>query len=174
MGTVSDGTSMKCDVVNGGYDQKAYLLVPPQNEMLVKKELEDYKTKVFPFAQGEARFCETIGLPPVIHISTKVKQCLEVFDRLTPAQVWQRAPDSVRQATSSQLTTAPFHPPSCKSDFEERIANNNEKAKQTSTLLRNRIMEIKIDQLMAPCIQHQRNQDSRLRWIQHSKHGSRS
>ena len=103
MGTVSDGTSMKCDVVNGGYDQKAYLLVPPQNEMLVKKELEDYKTKVFPFAQGEARFRETIGLPPVIHISTKVKQCLEVFDRLTPAQVWQRAPDSVRQATSSQF-----------------------------------------------------------------------
>jgi hypothetical protein len=37
-----------CDVVNGGYDQKSYLLMAPQHEAAVKR--------VFPFRQREEKF----------------------------------------------------------------------------------------------------------------------
>ncbi|KAI2513680.1 hypothetical protein MHU86_820 [Fragilaria crotonensis] len=46
-------TSIKCDVVNGGYDQKAYMLVPPQHYERVLSEFSDYKGRVFPFRQRE-------------------------------------------------------------------------------------------------------------------------
>jgi hypothetical protein len=111
---------------------------------------------------------------------TQRPQCLRAFDMLTSTEVWQRAPDSVRQSTTSQVNYdyqnrndhSSSHSPSRKSDFEERIVKKR-KTKQIFNLLRNIIMAIKICQQMTPCIQHPRNQDSRLQWTQHSKHGSK-
>jgi hypothetical protein len=100
---LEDGSNAKCDVVNGGFDQREYLLVPPQNESVAKKAFESYKSRVFPFSQREARFRDNIGPPEVIHISPKVKSSLEVFKSLSASEVWQRAPEAVRQdkATST-------------------------------------------------------------------------
>ncbi|KAI2489105.1 hypothetical protein MHU86_25494 [Fragilaria crotonensis] len=50
-----DGTeSAKCDVVNGGLDQKAYLLFPPQFEEAARLAFEEYRRRIFPFTQREA------------------------------------------------------------------------------------------------------------------------
>lgn len=95
-----DGKSMKCDVVNGGYDQKAYILVPPQHEEMARSALEEYKTMIFPFAQREARFRESIGPPSVILFSTKIKASLEVFDSISSSEFWQKAPKTVRHENS--------------------------------------------------------------------------
>ncbi|KAI2490282.1 hypothetical protein MHU86_24303 [Fragilaria crotonensis] len=44
-----DGTeSAKCDVVNGGLDQKAYLLFPPQFEEAARLAFEEYRRRIFP------------------------------------------------------------------------------------------------------------------------------
>ncbi len=104
----TDGTNIKCDVVNGGFDQRAYLLVPQQYEQIALTELEQYKSRIFPFSQREARFRETIGPPSVIHVSSKIKSSLEVFETLPSSEVWKRAPKAVRQEISqqqSELTT---------------------------------------------------------------------
>ncbi|KAI2496014.1 hypothetical protein MHU86_18487 [Fragilaria crotonensis] len=53
--------SAHCDVVNGGYDQKSFLLMAPQHEATVKAAFEDYRRRVFPFTLREERFRETIG-----------------------------------------------------------------------------------------------------------------
>ncbi|KAI2501871.1 hypothetical protein MHU86_12563 [Fragilaria crotonensis] len=83
--TLSDGkTYIPCDVVNGGYDQKAYLLVPPQYEQHAAIEaLETYRRKVFPFTQREARFRADIGLPSVIHVNSKLKANLSFLENLS-------------------------------------------------------------------------------------------
>jgi hypothetical protein len=91
---------MKCDVVNGGYDQKAYILVPPQHEEMARSVLEEFKTMIFPFAQREAKFRESIGPPSVILFSTKIKASLEVFDSISSSEFWQKAPTSVRHENS--------------------------------------------------------------------------
>ncbi|KAI2514050.1 hypothetical protein MHU86_434 [Fragilaria crotonensis] len=78
-------TSIKCDVVNGGYDQKAYMLVPPRHYKRVLSEFSNYKSRVFPFRQREERFRSSIGRPPaVIEISTrqKINDSLAIFDSL--------------------------------------------------------------------------------------------
>ncbi|KAI2503244.1 hypothetical protein MHU86_11181 [Fragilaria crotonensis] len=77
-------TSIKCDVVNGGYDQKAYMLVPPQHYERVLSEFSDYKGRVFPFRQREERFRSSIGRPPaVIEITRqKINESLAIFDSL--------------------------------------------------------------------------------------------
>ena len=45
-----------CDVVNGGYDQKSYLLMAPQHEAAVKSAFEAYRRRVFPFRQRKEKF----------------------------------------------------------------------------------------------------------------------
>jgi hypothetical protein len=100
----ADGLSMKCDVVNGGYDQRAYMLVPPKHEQIALKALKKYKNTVFPFSQREARFRESIGPPSIIHISTKLMSSLQVFDSLSSATVWKQAPDSIRKAKNDNPT----------------------------------------------------------------------
>ena len=81
---VDSTTSIKCDVVNGGYDQKAYMLVPPQHYERVLSEFSDYKGRVFPFRQREERFRSSIGRPPaVIEITRqKINESLAIFDSL--------------------------------------------------------------------------------------------
>ena len=101
----ADGSNAKCDVVNGGYDQRAYLLVPPKNEAVARKAFEEYRSRVFPFNQRETRFRESIGPPAIIHVSTQVKSSLEVFKSLSASEVWQRAPAAVRQEQKTSTHT---------------------------------------------------------------------
>ena len=62
-----------CNVVNGFFDQKAYLLMAPQHEFALKASSEAYRSRIFPFRQREERFRESIGpLPSVIKVDSKV------------------------------------------------------------------------------------------------------
>ena len=75
----ADGNeSAHVDVVNGGYDQKSFLLMAPQHEDTVRQAFEEYRRRVFPFSIREERFRDAIGLPPsVIHVFSKfTKICL--------------------------------------------------------------------------------------------------
>ena len=57
----------RCDVVNGGKDQVATLLVPKHNYAETLLEYAKYKLRLNPMAQREARFREHItGFPDVI------------------------------------------------------------------------------------------------------------
>ncbi len=60
----ADGNeSAHVDVVNGGYDQKSFLLMAPQHEATVRKAFEEYRRRVFPFSIRKERFREDIGPP---------------------------------------------------------------------------------------------------------------
>jgi hypothetical protein len=84
-----------CDVVNGGYDQKSYLLMAPQHEATVKIAFEEYRRRIFPFTQREERFRETIGPPPsVIHVDSKVLANLQFLDKLSSSTTnWKPSDD---------------------------------------------------------------------------------
>ena len=56
----ANNKSAQCDVVNGGLDQKAYLLFPAQNETIAHNALAEYRRRISPFNEGEARFRATI------------------------------------------------------------------------------------------------------------------
>ena len=47
----SDGTYVQFDVVNGGTDQKCYLLFPPQHQEVANVALEEYRKRLYPFTQ---------------------------------------------------------------------------------------------------------------------------
>ena len=75
----ADGNeSAHVDVVNGGYDQKSFLLMAPQHEVTVRQAFEEYRRRVFPFSIRKERFRDAIGTPPsVIHVFSKfTKICL--------------------------------------------------------------------------------------------------
>ena len=61
-----DGLPAQCDVVNGGLDQKAHFLYPAQNETIALRALEEYRKRLNPFKEREARFRATIGPPLTI------------------------------------------------------------------------------------------------------------
>ncbi|KAI2497763.1 hypothetical protein MHU86_16758 [Fragilaria crotonensis] len=105
-----DGTeSAKCDVVNGGIDQKAYLIFPPQSDNAARLALEEYSRRIFPFTQREARFRDSVGPPNVIHVKSKVDANLQLMESLSSNEFWKKAPASV---TSPQGDN-----PSVQSDF---------------------------------------------------------
>ena len=85
----SDGlTFAQCDVINGGSDQKAYLLVQPQHYDAANDALQKYKKQIFPFNQREARFREGIGPPSVIHVNPKIVANLNFLATLSKAPAW--------------------------------------------------------------------------------------
>jgi hypothetical protein len=101
----TDGTeSVHCDVVNGGYDQKSYLLMAPQYESAVTVAFEEYRRRVFSFRQREERFRESIGPPlPVIYVDSKVLANLSMIEKLTAnSENWQlsRNDQTVAEAVS--------------------------------------------------------------------------
>ena len=101
----TDGTEpVHCDVVNGGYDQKSYLLMAPQHEVAVKVAFEEYRRRVFSFRQREERFRESIGPPPpVIYVDSKVLANLSMIEKLTAtSENWQlsRTDQTVAEAVS--------------------------------------------------------------------------
>jgi hypothetical protein len=103
--------SAHVDVVNGGYDQKLFLLMAPQHEVTVRQAYEEYGRRVFPFSIREERFREAIGSPPaVIHVFSKVNTNLSSIDKLfssteswkeTSAQSNQSAAEAESRAHSS-------------------------------------------------------------------------
>jgi hypothetical protein len=78
----TDGNYAQCDVVNGGTDQKCYLLFPPQHQATANVALEEY-----PFTQREARFRSDIGPPPTIHLSKHVIANIELMKKLSALSV---------------------------------------------------------------------------------------
>jgi hypothetical protein len=94
--SVDGKESAHCDVVNGGYDQKSFLLMAPQHEVIVKAAFEDYRRRVFPFTLREERFRETIGPPPsVIHVDLKVRANLQFVDKLSSVTTnWKESDDT--------------------------------------------------------------------------------
>ena len=96
--------SARCEVVNGGYDQKAYLLVPEKHFSTVNEHLRQYKLRINPIERREARFRDSLpGLPSVIHIDTSTQQNLDFLAQLSSADVWKRAPPSVRGVNNDHV-----------------------------------------------------------------------
>ena len=60
-----------CNVVNGVFDQKAYLLMAPKHEFALKASFEAYRSRTFPFRQREERFWESIGPLPSVKLIPK-------------------------------------------------------------------------------------------------------
>jgi hypothetical protein len=96
---MADGTNAKCDVVNGGLDQKGYLLFPGKHEEAVRKAWDEYKQRVFPFTEREARYRENIGPPLIININPKLVAKLSFMDELSSSEFWKQAPAAVRGET---------------------------------------------------------------------------
>ncbi|KAI2501622.1 hypothetical protein MHU86_12820 [Fragilaria crotonensis] len=90
----ADGNeSAHVDVVNGGYDQKSFLLMAPQHEVTVRQAFEEYRRRVFPFTIREERFRDAIGPPPsVIHVFSKVNENLSSIDKLfSSTESWKQS-----------------------------------------------------------------------------------
>ena len=79
----SDGKFAQCDVVNGGTDQKCYLLFTPQHEQAANMALEEYRKRLYPFTQQEARFRSDIGPPPTVHLSKHVIANIDFMKKLS-------------------------------------------------------------------------------------------
>ena len=79
----NDGTFAQCDVVNGGEDQRCYLLFPPKDKEVAQQALDDYRRRLYPFTQREAKFREDVGPPPVVHLSKRVIANLDFIKRLS-------------------------------------------------------------------------------------------
>lgn len=89
--------SARCEVVNGGIDQKAYLLVPAQHWTVAKEYLRQYRLRINPLGRREARFRDSLpGLPSVIHIDNSTQRNLDLLETMSSFDVWQSAPPSVR------------------------------------------------------------------------------
>jgi hypothetical protein len=80
----NDGnTYAQRDVVNGGEDQRCYLLFPPKDKEVAQQALDDYRRRLYPFTQREAKFREDVGPPPVVHLSKRVIANLDFIKRLS-------------------------------------------------------------------------------------------
>ena len=75
--------SAKCDVVNGGTDQKAYLLFPPESGDAVYIALQGYRQSLYPFTLREARYREQVGPATSVQLSTKVIANLDFMKKLS-------------------------------------------------------------------------------------------
>ncbi|KAI2501849.1 hypothetical protein MHU86_12614 [Fragilaria crotonensis] len=90
--------NVRCDAVNGGYDEKPYLLVQAEQLAFVQNALRAYKLRLNPLGHREARFRDSLpGLPNVILIDSSTQQTLDFLEGLSSSDIWQSAPDSVRQ-----------------------------------------------------------------------------
>jgi hypothetical protein len=104
--------SAHVDVVNGGYDQKSFLLMAPQHEDTVRNAFEEYRRRVFPFSIREERFRDAIGPPPtVIHVVSKVNANLSFIDKLfSSTESWKQTTaqsvDSASQESDSRAESS--------------------------------------------------------------------
>ena len=103
--SLDGNTYIQCDVVNGGFDQKAYLLVPPQHEHAASHALDVYRRQVFPFTQREARFREVIGPPSVILVNPKLKANLSFLENLSSSTEYQPTVTNEKASESPSVSS---------------------------------------------------------------------
>ena len=95
--TLDGSAYAQCDVVNGGDDQRCYLLFPPKDKEAAQQALDAYRRRLYPFTQREAKFREDVGPPSVVHLSKRVIANLDFIKRLS-------SPDSNDAAKSDAQT----------------------------------------------------------------------
>ena len=81
--TLDGSEYAQCDVVNGGTDRLCYLLFPPKDKEAATEALEEYRRRLYPFTQREAKFREDVGPPPIIQYSKRVIANLDFIQRLS-------------------------------------------------------------------------------------------
>ena len=96
--------SGKCDVVNGGTDQLAYLLFPPKSVDAANAALMQYRKRINPFQQREARYREKVGPATGDYFSRKVIANLEFMKKLSSDMSVQ--PTSSHPSSQDKSTTA--------------------------------------------------------------------
>ena len=95
--TLPDGTPAQCDVGTGGSDKNTYLLIPAAFAAVIKPLAKQYKDRIQTVSKREARYRETIpDLPDVIHITSHVQSNLDFMNQLSSADIWNKAPPSVK------------------------------------------------------------------------------
>lgn len=111
--------SARCEVVNGGLDQKAYLLVPKPFAATVEDHLRQYRLRINPIGRREARFRDSLpGLPSVIHIDNSTQQNLELLELMSSMEMWQKAPPAVRGLSDN------------KTEIEDQSASANDRRQE--------------------------------------------
>ncbi len=94
--------SARCEVVNGGFNQKAYLLLPAQHWIVAQEHLRQYRLRINPIGRREARFRDSLpGLPSVIHIDTSTQQNLDLLANMSSIDVWKNAPHTIQNELSN-------------------------------------------------------------------------
>ncbi|KAI2493321.1 hypothetical protein MHU86_21203 [Fragilaria crotonensis] len=108
------GMNARCDIVNGGYDQVATLLVPRQHYQEILLEVDKYRQRLNPVDRREARFRQTIlGFPGIIQIDPSVQEALDLLEKMSSDNVWNHVSPSVRQGginTAQRKPTPPAAP----------------------------------------------------------------
>ncbi|KAI2495800.1 hypothetical protein MHU86_18728 [Fragilaria crotonensis] len=104
----TDDIEARCEVVNGGFDQKAYLLTPFKYSTFVSEQFRQYRLRINPIGRREARFRDSLpGLPSVIHIDTSTQRNLDLLETMLSKEMWQKAPPSVRGLDQHTVTEEP-------------------------------------------------------------------
>jgi hypothetical protein len=104
----TDDIEARCEVVNGGFDQKAYLLTPFKYSTIVSEQFRQYRLRINPIGRREARFRDSLpGLPSVIHIDTSTQRNLDLLETMSSKEMWQKAPPSVRGLDQHTVTEGP-------------------------------------------------------------------
>ena len=98
----------RCDIVNGGKDQVANLLVPSHIFSEVIELYAAYKMRLNPLERREARFRDELpGLPAEIQIDTSVRASLACLEFMSSEAIWQRAPPAVKPQAKQRQNAAP-------------------------------------------------------------------
>ena len=124
--TLDGKESARCDVVNGGSDQLAYLLFTPPQFKAANDALDAYRKRLYPFKQREAQFRASIGPPPVVHLSRPVIANLEFMKRLSSDHASgastcdQESPDNI-SATGSGSTVSSVSQATCPPTSAESV-----------------------------------------------------
>ena len=100
----SEGISMQADVVNGGDDLLCYLVFPSAFAEEAARAVDQYRNVLYPFTQREARFRESVGPPPEIHLSKRVIANLDFVKRRIAARQ-QSTPATAALSTAASTST---------------------------------------------------------------------
>jgi hypothetical protein len=120
----NDGNSLKCDVENGGDNQRAQLLVPVHNLNRARQALLDYKESISPFSVRENHFTERVtqAHPEEIYVPTAAAHHnLDLIKGLSPTTTWANAPASIRQPPTT-ATSPTYRPPTIDKKGKQSIA----------------------------------------------------
>jgi hypothetical protein len=110
---LADGTTPAlCDVVNGTSDRQAYLVAPRHYLEQAQTHWAAYRTRIAPPRHREARFQESVhNLPDYSLINTEVLANVTFLERMSAAEIWKQAPETVRDATTKASKAQRLPPP---------------------------------------------------------------